>query len=131
MKKILAVDDDPGILQTLTVALGHKGYQVTVTTAPTEVESLVTHTRYDLVILDVRMPVKSGIEVFDELKKKNPGLRYLFITAFLKSFAVDSEKMLAMWQQEFADGETDVLYKPFTLDILYEKVEGLIGPARG
>jgi hypothetical protein len=32
-----------------------------------------------------------------------------------------------MWQGEFAEGTTDILYKPFDLATLYEKVEGLIG----
>ena len=34
-----------------------------------------------------------------------------------------------MWQEEFADGTTDIIYKPFDLDTLFEKVEGLVGKA--
>ena len=52
----------------------------------------------------------------------------LFVTAYPKSFSVRNEDMLKMWKQDFADGETDIMYKPFTLDVLYQKIEGLIGP---
>jgi hypothetical protein len=34
-----------------------------------------------------------------------------------------------MWRNEFADGTTDIVYKPFDLTTLFEKVEGLIGSA--
>ncbi len=130
MKKILAVDDDATILRGLKIILEQKGYDVTVTSKPDEVVELTEKINFDLVILDVRMPVKSGVEIFDELKKKNLGMRFLFITAYLKSFSVNSSKMLERWQQTLADGESDVLYKPFTLDDLYLKVQGMIGPAR-
>ena len=80
-------------------------------------------------MLDVRMPQKSGIDVFRELKKTHPKLKVLFITAYPKSFSVRDDAMLKMWQRDFADGETDIMYKPFVLDVLYQKIEGLIGPA--
>jgi DNA-binding response OmpR family regulator len=129
LKKILAVDDDPMILQTLSIALGQKGYDVMVTSSPTEVEQLVEKTPVDLVILDIHMPVKNGIEVLRDLKKQHAHMRVLFVTAYTKSLAVNSSRMLELWQQELADGETDILYKPFTLDLLFEKINGLIGPA--
>lgn len=114
----------------MKIILEQKGYDVTVTSKPTEVVELTEQVHFDLVILDVRMPVKSGVEIFDELKKKNQGMRFLFITAYLKSFSVNSSKMLERWQQTLADGESDVLYKPFTLDDLYLKVQGMIGSAK-
>ena len=53
----------------------------------------------------------------------------LFVTAYPGSFNMKSQEMVDMWQSEFADGMTDILYKPFDIDVLYEKVEGLIGPS--
>ena len=129
MKKILSVDDDPKILKAIESAIQQKGYGVLTTTDPNEVGKLLSENDVDLVMLDVRMPKKSGFEIFRELKKKNPKLKVLFVTAYPKSFSVRNEDMLKMWKQDFADGETDILYKPFTLDVLSEKIEGLIGPA--
>ena len=129
MKKILSVDDDAKILKAIESAVRQKGYAIITTTDPNEVGKLLKENDVDLVMLDVRMPKKSGFEIFRELKKKNPKLKVLFVTAYPKSFSVRNEDMLKMWKQDFADGETDIMYKPFTLDILYEKIDGLIGPA--
>lgn len=129
MKRILAVDDDPVILMTLQSALQQKGYQVVTTTDPGGVGGMLIGHEFDLVMLDVCMPAKSGFEVFGELKKKTPSLKVLFVTGFPDVFSVRSEPVLEMWQKDFADGETDIIYKPFPLEVLYAKVEGLIGLA--
>lgn len=129
MRKILSVDDDPQILQAFEAAIRQKGYDILTTTDPNAVGKILGENDIDLVMLDVRMPQKSGFDVFRELKKKNPKLKVLFITAYPKSFSMRNEDMLKMWQQDFADGETDIMYKPFVLDVLYRKIEGLIGPA--
>lgn len=129
LKKILSIDDDPKILEAIESALQQGGYEVLITTDPTAVEKIMIEHEIALVMLDIQMPQKSGIEVFKELKKKNPGMKILFVTGHAESFNVHSEETLKMWQEHFADGETDIMYKPFTLNILCEKVEGLIGPA--
>lgn len=130
MKKvILSIDDDPKILKAIESAIHQKGYGILTTTDPNEVGKILGENDIELVMLDVRMPQKSGFDVFREVKKKNPKLKVLFVTAYPKSFSVRNDDMLKMWKQDFADGETDIMYKPFTLDVLYEKIEGLIGPA--
>ena len=129
-KKILSIDDDPQILKAFESAIQQKGYEILTTTDPNEVGKILSENDIDLVMLDVRMPQKSGFDVFRELKKKNKKLKVLFVTAYPKSFSVRNDDMLKMWKQDFADGETDIMYKPFALDVLYEKIEGLIGPAK-
>jgi len=129
LRKILSVDDDPQILQAFEAAIRQKGYEILTTTDPLEVGKILSENEIDLIMLDVRMPQKSGIDVFRELKKTHPKLKVLFITAYPKSFSVRDDAMLKMWQRDFADGETDIMYKPFVLDVLYQKIEGLIGPA--
>jgi CheY-like chemotaxis protein len=129
LRKILSVDDDPEILKAIKSATQHKGYEVLTTTDPNEVGNILSKNKVDLVMLDVQMPQKNGLDIFRELKKKPPRLKILFVTAYPQSFSLDNQEMLKMWQQDFADGETDILYKPFTLDLLYQKIEGLIGPA--
>lgn len=127
MRTILSVDDDPKVLAAFEAALHQRGYRVFVTTKPLEVARILQENDIDLIMLDVRMPEKDGFEVFRELKKKYDNLPVLFVTAYPKSFNVGSGDMLEMWKNDFADGNTDIMYKPFTLDTLYEKVEGLIG----
>ena len=127
MRKILAVDDDPKVLKVFEAALEHRGYQVFVTTEPTEVAQLLTQHDFALVMLDIQMPKKNGLEVFAELKKKYQNLPVLFITAYTQSFSMGSDDMVELWTRDFADGNTDIIYKPFSVDALYQKVEGLIG----
>ena len=128
MKNILALDDDPEILKCLKLALDKRGFQCTTTDNYQTFFDIFKQQPFDLVLLDVRMPRKSGFDVLKTLrhKKKTPAL---FITAYAGSFTLESQSVLNMWQKEFADGNTDILYKPFTLASLYEKVEALIGPA--
>ena len=130
MKRILSIDDDPKILTAFESAIQQKGYEIRTTTDPNEAGKLMSEQSFDLVMLDVRMPQKSGFDVFRELKKKNQKLKVLFVTAYPKSFSVRNDDMLKMWKQDFADGETDIMYKPFALEVLYQKIEGLIGPAK-
>jgi DNA-binding response OmpR family regulator len=128
LKRILSIDDDPKILKAFESAIQQKGYEILTSTDPNDGAKLLGEQSFDLVMLDVRMPEKSGFDVFRELKKKNPKLKVLFVTAYPKSFSVRNDDMLKMWKQDFADGETDIMYKPFALDVLYQKIEGLIGP---
>jgi len=131
LRTILSVDDDPKVLAAFETALKQKGYEVFITTDPEEVARILTDHEINLVMLDIRMPQKNGFEIFQELKKRYEKLPVLFVTAYPKSFTMHSDEMIDLWKNEFADGNTDIMYKPFTLDLLYEKVEGLIGSATG
>ncbi|MGD9873687.1 MAG: response regulator [Kiritimatiellia bacterium] len=128
MRKILSVDDDDAILRCFQRALDGRGYKVFITTDPAEVSQILEQNELDLVMLDIHMPKKNGFEIFQELKRKYQKLPVLFVTAYPKSFSMEDQEILELWQNEFADGNTDVLYKPFKLERLFEKVEGLIGP---
>ena len=128
MKRILCVDDELPMLHCLKAALGAYGYEAICVSDSKDVLETLRTEDVDLVILDVRMPGLSGLDVYDELRKRNP-IPVLFVTAFHRSFSVTSEDMLQMWQEEFAEGTTDILYKPFELDDLHEKIKALIGPA--
>lgn len=128
MRKILSVDDDDAILRCFQRALDGRGYKVFITTDPAEISKILEEHELDLVMLDIHMPKKNGFEIFQELKRQKKKLPVLFVTAYPKSFSMEDQKVLELWQNEFADGNTDVLYKPFKLERLFEKVEGLIGP---
>ena len=127
MKKIVSIDDEPAMLKCMSQALESRGYELIITSDPAE-GIRIQKERDDvcLAMLDVRMPKISGLDVFKELRacKKIP---VLFVTAYPRWFNAESEEIAQMWQSEFADGTTDMIYKPFDLDALFEKVEGLVG----
>lgn len=130
MKKILSVDDEPAILKCIKAALSARGYEVLTTDKPSQAIELIGKHDVDLVILDIRMPEISGFDVYQALKKRHMhAIPVLFATAHPGSFTMESDSIVEMWQEEFADGNTDIVYKPFDLSTLFEKVEGLIGPS--
>ena len=126
MKTILSVDDDPWVLETLKDALAAKGYEVFTALSATEAETSLAQRKVDLILLDLGMPGKNGFTLFRELEALQQ-VPVLFVSACSRSFAANSEQFVDLWTNEFLRGTTDILYKPFTLDTLYEKVESLIG----
>ncbi|MBM4144054.1 MAG: response regulator [Lentisphaerae bacterium] len=128
MKTIVAIDDERAILECYQQTLAAAGYEVHVTSEAETGLRWIREKQPDLVLLDIRMPQKDGFDVYAELRRARK-IPVLFITAYPKSFTSDSERVASLWENEFADGDTDILYKPFSLDALYAKVAGLIGGA--
>lgn len=127
MKRILSVDDEEAILECFEAILTAKGYDITTTNDSDKALDILGKEDFDLVMLDVRMPKANGFEIYRRLKKKNKPAAVLFVTAYPASFSLKSEPIVRMWEEQFSDGNTDVLYKPFEVDTLIKKVEGLIG----
>ncbi len=128
MKRILSVDDEMPILKCFQRVLGGRGYDVLITTDPDEGLALMEKEHLDLIMLDISMPKMNGMDVYRLLKKnKKDMIPVLFVTAHPGAFSMESNAMVETWQKEFADGNTDILYKPFDINVLAEKVESLIG----
>jgi CheY-like chemotaxis protein len=66
---ILVVDDDPEIVTMLSARLGKRGYQVTTASDGTKALEVAKKQKFDVVLLDVMMPGKSGWEVARALKQ--------------------------------------------------------------
>jgi two-component system response regulator AtoC len=110
MPTIMIVDDDAAIRQVLRDLLEDEGFSVTEAEAGTAViEAFAADDDTpDLVIMDVRMPEKSGIDVLKEIKQPDDGpLPIIMMTAFgTSSIAI----------QAMQSGAYDYLTKPFDLD---------------
>ena len=125
MASILCIDDEPSILRTLQGALEARNYQVTTCNDPKKALEILKQQKFDMITLDIRMPGKDGFSLYKEFRGYNH-IPTLFVTGFPKSFNMQSDDIVEIWQEEFVDGITDILYKPFELNDLYEKVDGLI-----
>jgi DNA-binding response OmpR family regulator len=79
--KILLVDDDAAIRQILVRLLQEEGYFVLTGANGVEALALADATKFDLVILDLNMPVKDGWATFEQLTAKNPLQPIIVITA--------------------------------------------------
>lgn len=128
MKRILSIDDEPAILDCLARALESQGYEFRMASDSQQGLELFQRERFDLALLDIRMPGKNGFEIYEEMRAIRP-VPVIFVTGYPDSFDARSLQLVRLWQEEFADGTTDILYKPFALETLFEKVEALIGEA--
>ena len=80
--KILVIDDEQSQLELLELFLTRKGYQVRCTATAEEGLRLDRAFEPYVVILDIHLPDKDGLEVLQELKKKNPRSNTIMITAY-------------------------------------------------
>src|SRR5258708_34982353 len=80
---ILAVDDEPDLLGTVTRALGREGYELSTAGSGMEAWQKIVYRRPDLVILDVMMPGMDGVALCRQLRadSRYTDLPVLFLTA--------------------------------------------------
>ena len=114
---ILLVDDDPEMLDGLSLTLGAAGYRViTAPNGALALQRLLDH-RVDLIIADIAMPHLNGYQLFEQVRQ-NPalvGIPFLFLTAR----ALDSDVRFGK-----AMGVDDYLVKPITPEDLLATVTG-------
>ncbi|MDF1700650.1 MAG: response regulator [Planctomycetota bacterium] len=81
-ERVLVVDDEPSVRETLVAQLGAMGARVDSAGNVPEALRLVTSHKYDALIVDIRMPGSTGLDFHRELQEKNPLLadRVVFIT---------------------------------------------------
>lgn len=80
MARILVVDDDADIRQTLAEILGYDGHVVEVARDGIEAQRLLEKVAFDIVLCDVRMPGKDGMELLDWAKKTRPDVEFIMLS---------------------------------------------------
>jgi two-component system, OmpR family, alkaline phosphatase synthesis response regulator PhoP len=117
VKKLLLVEDEPGLVMTLTDRLAAEGYDVdTAMTAPTGLVKGSTGT-FDIILLDVMLPGGNGFDVCRELRQHGVTTPILMLTA--RGQIVDKVVGLKL-------GADDYLVKPFEMAELLARVEALL-----
>lgn len=82
-EKILVVDDEPDMIKLLSMILREKTpYQITATNNPVEAIELVRKENFDVVITDLKMPGFDGLQLLEEVKKKDEDVPVIIITAY-------------------------------------------------
>jgi DNA-binding NtrC family response regulator len=79
--RLLIVDDDDQLRQTLVRRFQRQGMEVAAAASAEEALALSNQNRWDVALLDLHLPGQSGVELLAELKKKQPGLEALLLTA--------------------------------------------------
>lgn len=112
----MIVDDDPNIRTSLKDILEEKGYVVTMAKDGKEAIAIAKERPEDIAIIDMQLPFLNGLETFSELKKINPEIRAIIITAY-------KEEMKDLVEQALAGGAYACIYKPFDPQKIVELVE--------
>ena len=114
--RILAVEDDPGILRMLERGLTAAGHQVLTADTGEDGAMMATEEGLDIVLLDISLPELSGHEVLARIRSRRPALPVLMLTARddldNKVRALDA-------------GADDYLTKPFAFEELLARIRAL------
>jgi DNA-binding response OmpR family regulator len=117
-KKILLVDDDREIVESMRIALDASGFDTLVARDGNQGLAMVEREDPDLVILDMMMPKRSGFLVLEKLRRTRPvPMRVIMITANEGSRHKAYAEML---------GVDDYIRKPFAMDRLLDSVTRLL-----
>jgi DNA-binding response OmpR family regulator len=109
--KVLVVDDEPVVVNSIRKTLARRAYQVEEAFSGKEALSLIAKGSYDLVLLDMRLPDANGLELITDIRKRRPNLRVVIVTGYSSiDTAVEAIKR----------GASDYVAKPFTPNELYD-----------
>ncbi len=116
-KRILLVEDETGLVLTLTDRLQGEGYSVTSAGNGINGEKLAVEGNFDLILLDVMLPQKNGFDVCRDVRKANVQTPILMLTARGQV----NEKVVGLKL-----GADDYLTKPFEMMELLARIEALL-----
>jgi DNA-binding response OmpR family regulator len=121
LKKILIVDDEPDIMKSVSFRMKKAGYGVVEATDGQKGIDMARSEKPDLILLDWRLPIKDGGEVYQELKADEDlkDIPVIILTASRETEALDVKLQ--------SIGAKHVLIKPYEPSELLQKINELIG----
>ncbi len=115
--KILVVDDEKSIRDSLNMVLSDEGYEVKSAADGAEALTLINDDNFDVIISDIKMPNVDGMELLDRSSKISPETFYIIMTAYASvNTAVEALR----------HGAFDYLIKPVEFDDLLIRVNRLL-----
>lgn len=116
--KILIVDDEKEIRDFLESFLKRR-FSCEVKTADqgNKALELIQKEQFSLVLLDIKMPGLSGIDVLKRIKNLSPQTKVIMITGY------DSSQVI---QEVFKEGAEDYILKPLAINVVYQKVKDVL-----
>jgi DNA-binding NtrC family response regulator len=114
MPKLLLVEDDPGLQFTILTALEEKGYAVDAVSTTGEAIERLSDGGYPIVISDIYVDERTGLDVLDAAKRKDPNCSVILMTG-----RGTIETVMAATR----GGAFDYIAKPFDLDVMLDAIE--------
>jgi len=112
--KLLVVDDDVQMSEFISLALKNSGYDIDTAFDGQEGVKKVSGEKFDLVVMDIQMPVMDGITALGEIKKLDPGIEVIIATG---------HGTMGTAVQSMRKGAFDYIHKPFQISELLSVVE--------
>ncbi|MFC2166989.1 sigma-54-dependent transcriptional regulator [Acidobacteriota bacterium] len=109
MKKILVIDDEKSILELLKVVFTKEGFSVKTALSAVKAFELIEKEDFALIITDIKLPEKSGLDILKFVKEKKPEIPVVLITAF---------GTIKQTVEAFKLGALDYVVKPFDIEEL-------------
>ncbi len=116
VKSILVVDDERDICDLLSLELIDQGFTYFIAHSVAEAVKILKNSPVDLVITDIRMPHKSGIDLLHELRLTNRKLPVVFMTGFSDLSEAEAMRM----------GASAVVAKPFEMSEMVKVCASLL-----
>ena len=113
-KRILAIDDDPDVLDMYSLILMGEGYKVKTLLSPDNMAGAIFDFVPDLILLDIQMGYYNGLEICSKLKA-NP------MTSNIPVFIISAHESIHKAKTEY--GANDYIVKPFEISYFLEKID--------
>jgi len=111
---VLIVDDDTNFNKTLSSILKKMGYATTTAEDGMRAIELVKERPFDVILMDIKMPVMNGVEAYKIIKQIRPAAVVIFMTAFSVEDLV---------KEAIREGAYAVIKKPFDIDAVVNMIE--------
>ena len=122
MINVLLAEDDPNLGTILRAYLKQKGCNVFLAIdGEKALEFFKNEDNIDICVLDVMMPIKDGFEVAKDIKRINPSMPVIFLTAK----TLENDKL-----KGFEIGADDYITKPFSIEELYARINAVLRRCR-
>jgi two-component system response regulator HydG len=115
---IMVVDDDPGTTSSLRVILESKGHSVGIASTGEQALEMAKENVFDIIFIDMKLPLINGLQTYLGIKKINPHVIAVMITAY-------RQEMSALTDSALNEAAYSVLYKPFDMESLLKIVDDI------
>lgn len=117
MARLLIVDDEAGIVEEIKSFFEEEGHEVHAADCGEDGIALIRKLKPDLVLIDMKLPDMSGLQVLTEVKKISPRSKTIVVTGYVDQSIIDEAERL---------GRDLFLPKPFSLETLKTEVDRLV-----
>ena len=112
--RVLVVDDDPFLLDTLQQGLSLRGYLCETAIDATTALGRLSKKYFHSIVIDINLPDMNGFELTEKVKKLNPDIAVIIMTGFIDEFS---------YEDAMEAGASDFIKKPFSLKELIVRID--------